>query len=189
MKKEKLDSFTDAVIAIIITLMVIEIKLPKVNSATIIEVLRHVGIYALSFIVIGITWINYSLIFKYIEKLTTMIIWLNFAFLFFLSLVPLPTQALGEDFFVKDSHMFYGFILTAVSLIFSLLQKESNKFIKHLTKSEIGLVNRKNYIATALYALSIPLSQISIYLSTFIFVLLPVLYFIPSRKLAGIDRD
>jgi uncharacterized membrane protein len=189
MKKEKLDSFTDAVIAIIITLMVLEIKLPKITSDTLFEVLRQIGIYALSFVVIGITWINYSIAFKYIEKLTTRIIWLNLSFLFCLSLVPLPTQAMGEDFFVPRSHIFYGIILTLVALIFSLLQQEANEFILHLSKQEIALINRKNYLATSLYAISIPLSQVSIYLSTFIFILLPVLYFIPSKKLIRDQND
>ena len=182
MKKEKLDAFTDAVIAIIITLMVLEIKLPKVNAASILEVLRSIGIYALSFVVIGITWLNYSTAFKYIEKLTTKIIWLNLLFLFLLSLVPLPTQALGENFFEKESHMFYGIILSSVSTVFSLLQLEAFKGMTHLAQKDINTLNRKNWIGTGLYVLSIPLCLVSIYLSTFIFVLLPVMYFIPSGK-------
>jgi uncharacterized membrane protein len=183
MKKEKLDAFTDAVVAIIITLMVLEIKLPKVDAQNLLDVLRHIGIYALSFTVIGITWLNYNAFFKYVEHVTTKTIWFNLAFLFLLSLIPLPTQALGENFFVRDSHMFYGIVLTLVSLIYTMLQYAANPYITHLSKKEIHRLNEKNWIATFLYALSIPLSLVSIYLSTAIFILLPILYFLPSRKL------
>ena len=185
MKKEKLDAFTDAVVAIIITLMVLEIKLPKVTSGNLWNVVFHIGIYALSFVVIAITWLNYNSFFKYIGTVTTKIIWLNLLFLFLLSLVPLPTQALVEDFTVPESHMFYGVILTAVALSYTLMQHAANPTITHLTPQEIRAINRKNWAATILYALSIPFSLVSIYLSAFIFIFMPIIYFLPSRKLTG----
>ncbi|MDB5134212.1 MAG: hypothetical protein JWP37_815 [Mucilaginibacter sp.] len=183
MKKEKLDAFTDAVVAIIITLMVLEIKLPQVTAANLWEVLRHIGIYALSFVVIGITWLNYNTFFKYIDKITPRIIWINMAFLFLLSLIPLPTQALGEAFFLKESHIFYGVILTAVAASYSLMYKAATRYIGHLSKAEIKILNRKNWMAVGFYALSIPLSLVSIYLSTAVFIIMPAIYFIPSKKL------
>jgi len=183
MKKEKLDAFTDAVVAIIITLMVLEIKLPKVTAENLLTVLGHIGIYGLSFIVIGITWLNYNTLFKYIENITAKIIWLNLAFLFVLSLVPLPTQALCEDFHTKESHMFYGVVLACVSIIYTLMQYAVNPNIIHLSKSEIKQLNMKNWLAIILYAISIPLSILSIYFSAAIFILMPILYFLPERKL------
>jgi len=189
MKREKLDAFTDAVVAIIITLMVLEIKLPQVTAANLWEVLRHIGIYALSFVVIGITWLNYNSFFKYIDKITTRIIWLNLAFLFMLSLIPLPTQALGEAFFVKESHIFYGIILTSVAIVYSLMYKSASHYLNHLSKADIKAINRKNWIAVVLYASSIPLSFISIYLSTLIFIMMPAIYFIPSMKLVDEHRN
>jgi len=183
MKKEKLDAFTDAVIAIIITLMVLEIKLPKVTAQNLFEVLGHIGIYALSFVAIGITWLNYSTFFKYIEKLNARIIWLNLSFLFLLSLIPLATQSLGEDFRTPASHIFYGVILGSVSLMYTLLQHSVNPFITHLSKAEINRMNRKNWITILLYFVCAPLSFVSVYLSTAIFILLPATYFLPERKL------
>jgi uncharacterized membrane protein len=183
MKKEKLDAFTDAVVAIIITLMVLEIKLPAVTADNLLVVLRNIGIYALSFVVIGITWINYNLFFKYIEQITTKIIWLNLGFLFMLSLVPLPTEALGNDFYTKESHMFYGTILAAVALLYTLMQYAANPYISHLSKAELKHMNEKNWFSVVLYGLSVPLSLISIYLSTAIFIAMPVMYFLPERKL------
>jgi len=189
MKKEKLDAFTDAVIAIIITLMVLEIKLPKVTLENLLDVLGHIGIYALSFVAIGITWINYSSFFKYVEKLNTRIIWFNLAFLFMLSLIPLATQSLGEDFSMPASHMFYGIILGSVSFMYTVLQYSANPFITHLSKTEIKNMNRKNRVTTLLYFTSVPLSLISIYLSTAIFILLPATYFLPDRKLVQKHND
>jgi uncharacterized membrane protein len=183
MKKEKLDAFTDAVVAILITLMVLEIKLPQVTIQNLMDVLRHIGIYAMSFVVIGITWLNYNTFFKYLNHLSTKTIWLNLIFLFFLSLIPLPTQALGENFYKKESHIFYGIILTLVSVVYTLMQYTANPSIAALTKAELARLNKKNWLAVVLYALSIPLSLVHIYLSTTIFILLPVLYFLPSKKL------
>jgi uncharacterized membrane protein len=80
-------------------------------------------------------------------------------------------------------HIFYGLILAAVALTYALMQLAVNPQITHLSKSELQRLNKKNWIAVVLYALSIPLSLIHIYLSTAIFILLPSLYFLPSKKL------
>jgi len=161
----------------------IGIKLPKVTADNLLTVLGYIGIYALSFIVIGITWLNYNTLFKYIENITAKIIWLNLAFLFVLSLVPLPTQTLCEDYYTKESHMFYGIVLTCVSIVYMLMQYVANPNIIHLSKAEIKRLNTKNWLAIILYAISVPLSMLSIYFSTAIFILMPILYFLPERKL------
>ncbi len=102
-----------------------------------------------------------------------------------MSLIPLPTKSLGDDFSNPKSHLLYGVILTAACVIYSLLQTEANKFIHHIDAKGKRLLNRKNWIAAILYALSIPLSFISIYLSAFIFIINPVCYFIPSKLLTS----
>jgi len=190
MKKEKLDAFTDAVVAIIITLMVLDIKLPLITAENLAAVLLHIGMYAMSFVVIAITWLNYNTFFKYLNHINTKTIWLNLIFLFVLSLVPLPTQALGENFYRKESHVFYGIIMTLVSVVYTLMQYTANPSISTLTKSELAWLNKKNWLAILLYGLSIPLSLVSIYLSTSIFILMPAMYFLPSKKLlAAKDED
>jgi len=95
----------------------------------------------------------------------------------------LPTQALCEDFHTKESHMFYGVVLACVSIIYTLMQYAVNPNIIHLSKSEIKQLNMKNWLAIILYAISIPLSILSIYFSAAIFILMPILYFLPERKL------
>jgi len=183
MKKERLEIFTDAVIAIIMTLMILEIKLPEISIPNLLDLLRQVAIYALSFIVIAITWLNHNAMFLTVDKVGIKITWINFWMLFSMSLIPLATAPLGEHFFEKESHMFYGAVMTAVALPYTLLQLNLNKMATHLEDKVKKTINRQNWWATFIYALSIPLSLVSIYISTIIFVIFPIIYFTPSKKI------
>lgn len=175
---------SDGVIAIVLTLMVLEIKIPyPFTSASFAPVLQHIAIYALSFVVIAIYWLNLHHIFIPVEQVSIRITWLNFVLLFIMSLIPLPTKALGENFFSKDAHLFYGIVLTATAVFYSTLQSEVNKYTELLTDDERQKINRLNWTSTFAYSLSIPLSFVSIYLSTFLFILLPAIFFIPTRIL------
>jgi len=183
MKKERLEIFTDAVIAIVMTLMILEIKLPDFNEADFWLVTRQIAVYALSFIIIAITWLNHHAMFSPLEKINIKIAWINFILLFTMSLIPLATGPLGEHFFHKESHMVYGAVMASVALPYTLLQINVNKLLPHLGDKEKRRINTRNWVATSLYLLSIPLSLLSIYLSTIIFVIFPIVYFIPSKKL------
>lgn len=176
--------FSDGVIAIIITLMVLEIKLPAFTSENVHDVIRHVGIYALSFTVIGILWLNHNAMFEHLERVNSKIVWLNFLLLFLMSLIPLPTEALGLDFFSSQSHVFYATVMTLNAAAYSALQMAVNQSLTHIPEKNRRDVNFLNWACTALYAISIPLSLVSIYIPTAIFILIPAIYFIPSKKLA-----
>ena len=89
MQRERFESMTDAVIAIIITLLVLEIRVPEFTKQNLPELALQIFVYALSFTTIAIGWINHHRIFAELEKVTPDIIWLNFGLLFCLSLVPL----------------------------------------------------------------------------------------------------
>jgi uncharacterized membrane protein len=183
MNKSRIETFTDGVIAIIITLMVLSIKLPQLTTTTAIALLRHISIYGLSFISIAIIWLNHHNMFMVIEKVDTRTIWTNLFLLFFMSLIPLPTKALGENFFDRESHVFFGLIMTATSITYSLLQTMIISTMAKVSAENKTNTNRLNWFSTFLYASSIPLSFISIYLSTLIFILIPIVYFIPTKKL------
>jgi len=183
MKKDRFEIFTDAVIAIIMTLMILEIKLPDLSIANLLTFSLHIGIYALSFIVIAITWQNHHVMFLNIDKINTNMIWLNFAMLFSMSLIPLATGHLGEHFLQKESHMLYGAIMAAVALPYTLLQMNVTKALANISKKSGSKLNRLNWLATILYALSIPLSLLSVYFSTIIFLVFPIVYFILPKKL------
>jgi uncharacterized membrane protein len=106
MRKERFEVFTDAVIAIIMTLMILEIKLPELTAASLWTFLQHITIYALSFLVIAITWLNHHIMFLHVDKIPTRIIWINFMMLFSMSLIPLATGHLGEHFFRRKAICF-----------------------------------------------------------------------------------
>lgn len=185
MRKERFEIFTDAVIAIIMTLMILEIKLPDLTVSNFLIFIQHVSVYALSFIVIAITWLNHHIMFLHIEKITTKIIWINFAMLFSMSFIPLATGHLGEHFFRKESHMFYGTIMTAVALPYTLLQFNAYKMLTSIQDKVKSRINKLNWVATILYGLSVPLSLLSIYISTIIYLIFPIVYFILPKKLVS----
>ena len=178
--------FSDGVIAIIITLLILEIKLPELTTENFWLLARHIAVYALSFIVIAITWLNHHNMFLPGEKVNTKIIWLNFSLLFFMSLIPLATEPLGEHFFQKESHIFYGVVLAGVSLTYTLLQISVYKTLAHVSIKDKKHINNINWAATVFYALAARLSCISVYLSTAIFIMFPVIYFIPSKRLSHV---
>jgi len=185
MNKDRFETFTDAVIAIIMTLMILEIKLPDLSVSNLSAFSIHIGIYALSFIVIAITWQNHHVMFLHIDKINTNMIWLNFAMLFSMSLIPLATGHLGEHLLQQESHMLYGAVMTAVALPYTLLQMNVTRTLTQLSEKSGSKINRLNWVATILYALSVPLSHLSIYFSTLIFLVFPIVYFILPKKLTN----
>jgi uncharacterized membrane protein len=181
MRKERFDTITDGIIAIIITLMVLEIKLPQLTVANIWPIILHVAVYGLSFTYIAIGWLNQHHMFVKVEKVDTGTIWTNFAFLFALSLVPLATGPLGEEFQKTESHIFYGAVCTLTSLTYTLLQARVNKMYNH-SNNKIKY-HMFDVLGIVLYGLSIPLSFVSIYISTIIFIMIPTIYFIQTKRL------
>lgn len=188
MKKDRLEVLSDGVIVIIITLMVFEIKIPDLSYNSIIQLLQHIGVYAMSFLLLAVMWLNHHHLFKAVQQITPKIVWFNFLLLFFMSLIPLPTKILGQGFFDASGHMFYGAILTCNSIAFSLLQFQVNKLSTYLSENDKRSINRKNWFTVGLYCTSIPLSLLSIYISLCIFILVPAMYFLPSAKLRDINQ-
>ena len=178
---------SDGVIVIIMTIMVFEIKLPEFSENITIShyypLMQHIGVYATSFLVLSVMWLNHHHIFIGIERITSKIVWINLLLLFFMSLIPLPTKALGQNIFSISSNIFYGIILSCNSIIYTLLQYQVNNTANHLSVKIRQSINRKNIFATLLYCLSIPLSLLSIYLSLAVFIMIPAMYFLPSAKL------
>ena len=180
MKKEQLETFNDAVIAIVITLMVLEIKVTDLSRAGVYSLLQQILIYSISFVVISIVWLNLRAVLAPIEWVANRLIWCNLCLLFTVSLIPLPTREMGERFHEVESHVFFGIVLGTVSLVFTLLHVQISYFLGQRRRHDVALTVRKNWLATSLYLLSIPLAYVSIYFSTAIFVVLPILYFLPS---------
>ena len=199
----RLEIFSDAVIAIILTIMVLELKLPAFNTGQtehrienhLLELLPHIGAYVFSFIMIGILWFNHHHLFYLLEKTDNFLLGQNLFFLFWMSLIPFVTGTMGADPLIALSTALYGFILLMTTLTLSYMRSYTiRKKLVH-TDEEIEIkvdiikvsAKRKSrsYLSTALYLLSIPLAFLSVYLSYICFVIPIILFLLP----AGIDEE
>jgi uncharacterized membrane protein len=197
------ETFSDGVIAILITIMVLSIKLPimgKELSAWQIRhelesVLPYVGAYAFSFMMIGIFWTNHHHMFHLLEKTDERLLLLNLFHLFWMSLIPIATAFVGTNLFFADSVALYGFIMLMTTLSFALMRSYTlKKGLVHTDKdqnitSKINLVSlrarTKSYLGTMAYLVAIPFSYINIVIAYICLVIPPIIFFIPD----GIDDE
>jgi len=134
---ERLAAFSDGVIAIIITIMVLELKLPESAShgevwSSFLEPLApKLAIYALSFCIVGTMWINHHQLLAAVRRGSPPLMWMNLLLLFFMSLIPLATSFLGEHPFLPRAISFYALILALSSVVFSLLRYHLGRLPEH----------------------------------------------------------
>ncbi|MBA3827702.1 MAG: DUF1211 domain-containing protein [Taibaiella sp.] len=198
----RVESFSDGVISIIITIMVFNIKFPRVKTpytsaelhAGLMVVAPNLITYLFSFLVIGILWLNHHHIYLMLQKVDEKLMWLNLHFLFWISLIPFPTSMLGGNPFLPESAAIYGGILFMSAFSFTIMRTYAMRHaLMHndnkVMEKKIKLVNNKaklkNYIGMAAYFLSMPMAYISVYISFVCFIIPPILFFIPD----GIDDE
>ncbi|MFN8306196.1 MAG: TMEM175 family protein [Ferruginibacter sp.] len=180
MKKERFEAITDAVMAIIITIMALEIKLPDLSNNGIKDFAVQIGIYIISYSFIAILWINHHGIFKYVKEVDHTTIWVNFLLMFATSLIPLATKTIDEDFFNNRSHIIFAMVFGTTTLLYFWLDERAIKLSENKRSAD---TRKMNLVATILFFLAIPLSLLSIYISTAIFILIPFSYFLLPRIL------
>ena len=199
----RLETFSDGVIAIIITIMVLELKLPDLSkdntTGETITHLRHLLpyfiTYAFSFMMIGIFWTNHHYMFHLLENTDEHLVWQNFVFLFLLSLIPFVTAIVGANPFIAISPAIYGGVMLVTNLCFvvmrhyslrkSLVHKDTDEMLTAKI-TEVSLKARsKAIIGTVVYLISIPLAYVNVYFSYLCFIIPPILFFIPE----GIDNE
>ncbi|MFZ0321106.1 MAG: TMEM175 family protein [Candidatus Sulfotelmatobacter sp.] len=184
----RVEAFSDGVIAIIITIMVLELRAPaEPTLASLFKVAPEFFTYALSFLVLGIIWINHHQLIHAARTATPRLLWSNLFLLFWMSFVPFVTEFLGRDYREPLAVALYGLDLFLCTSGFCFLRVElihQSRDESALTKYHKG-IQRKNAFAAVLYLLSIPLAYLTIYASFSIFVLLPAMYFLPEKRLAG----
>jgi TMEM175 potassium channel family protein len=184
----RIETFVDGVVAIIITIMVLELKIPAqlFSEGRIGDVLAEFGpklaVYALSFLVIAIMLINHHTLMRAATRATPTLYWWNANLLFWMSLIPLSTAALGDALIKPLAVAFYGAVLTANAASFSLLHRcaaclgDRDGRLDDLHR----LIIRKDWFFTALYAASVPAAFASVYISIAIFLIVPAAYFFPE---------
>ncbi len=178
MKNERFEAITDAIMAIIITIMALEIQLPSLNENGIHEFVTQIGIYIISYAFIAILWINLHEIFKHVKIIDHTTIWVNFLLMFSTSLIPLATRTIDESFYDYKSHILFALVMGTATLFYFWLDERAIKLSENKRSAD---TRKMNLIATVLFFLAIPLSYVSVYISAAIFILVPLSYFLLPR--------
>lgn len=185
MKTSRLEAFSDGVLAIIITIMVLTITTPTGASFSNLKpLIPKLLSYILSFIYVGIYWNNHHHLFHAIEKVNGGILWSNLALLFFLSLIPFATAWSGDFHTQSLPAMVYGFVLLLSATAFVILV---NIAVKNEGKnSEIGKAVKgsyKEYISIVLYGIGILAALIQPIISYVIYFIVAMMWIIPDKRI------
>jgi len=191
MNRTRLEAFSDGVLAIIITIMVLEIKVPHGNDFAALQPLLPISIsYILSFIYIGIYWNNHHHMMHTVKHVSGNILWANLHLLFWLSLVPFVTGWIGENHFAPIPMALYGVILLMAAIAYFILQTQIIK-----TQGENSLLARavgndiKGKMSPILYLIAIASNFISQWISGAIYILVALIWLIPDKRIEIIMRN
>ena len=186
MTKARVEAFSDGVIAIIITIMVLELKVPHDPTLHALASLWNVFLsYLMSFIFVGIYWGNHHHLMHTVHHVNSKIIWSNMSLLFSLSLIPFSTAWMGENHFATYPVALYAVNLVLCAVTYTWLQKtimshytHSTKLIEALKKQE-----KKGIISMIGYLVSIPAAFFYPLISGLIFVSIAILWIIPDKNI------
>jgi uncharacterized membrane protein len=188
MTTNRLEAFSDGVLAIVITIMVLELKAPHdVSLEALIPELPIFASYLFSFIYIGIYWNNHHHLFQIAQKVSGRILWANLHLLFWLSLIPFTTSWLGENHIAEVPVALYGFNLLMSAIAYFILQ---TAILKHhgedfVLRKAVGK-DIKGKISLVLYIVGLSLSFVSTWLALSIYVLVAIIWLIPDRRIEAI---
>jgi len=193
MKSNRIEAFSDGVIAIIITIMVLEMKVPHgTDWNALVEVVPVFISYVLSFLYLGIYWNNHHHLMHTVDFVRGPILWANLHLLFWLSLVPFVTGWMGENHFAKIPVALYGINLLLAALAYYILQIQILK--THGTDSLLGRAIGKDFkgkISPILYIVGIAVALYIPWLAGIIYLLVAIIWIIPDRRienLYGLDQ-
>lgn len=185
MQKNRLEAFFDGVVAIIITIMVLEMKVPHSADLASLEPLVPVLLsYVLSFIYLGIYWNNHHHMLHASREVSGSMLWANLHLLFWLSLIPFTTGWMGENHFAKVPAAMYGFVLLMAAIAYWILQQRiiAAQGEGSLLKQAVGN-DWKGKASPVLYALAIGLAFVSQWLAIAIYVVVALIWLVPDRRI------
>lgn len=185
MKKGRLEAFSDGVLAIIITIMVLELKAPEDTTlGTLGPILPVFLSYVLSYIYVAIYWLNHHHLFQAANRISTGVLWANMHLLFWLSLIPFVTSWLGENHLEPVPVAFYGGVLFMSAVAFRLLERtliRSHQAGEAIAKTLVG--GRKEWISIVLYLFSIPMAFVHIAISIGCYIIVAAVWIVPAKGL------
>ena len=185
MTKGRLEAFTDGVLAIIITIMVLELKVPHGGTFEDLKPLLPVfGSYILSFIYIAIYWNNHHHMMQTVKHVTGKILWANMHLLFWLSLIPFVSGWMGENHFTTAGVFLYGIVLLGAAIAYFVLQfliiKSHGK--DSILSKALGK-DLKGKASPILYIIGIISAFFNVWISGFMFVFVAIMWLIPDKRI------
>jgi len=185
MKTSRLEAFSDGVLAIIITIMVLELKVPHgVELAALKPVLPVLLSYVLSFIYLGIYWNNHHHLFQATEEVSGGILWANLYLLFWLSLFPFTTAWMGENQLAAIPTAVYGVVLLMAAIAYYILERAiiAKEGRESLVAQAVGK-DRKAKLSLLLYLAAIPLAFVISWVAAGLYVFAALLWLIPDPRI------
>ena len=191
MGKDRLAAFSDGVIAIIITIMVLELKVPHgADWAALRGVAPNFVAYVLSFVYLAIYWNNHHHLLHTVTRVDGLILWANSHLLFWLSLVPAATAWMGENFLAPLPTAVYGVSLLMPAIAYYLLQRAIvHQQGKHSVLASALGSDVKGKISPLLYAAAVALAFVDAWLSIAIYALVAVMWLIPDRRIEKVLHE
>jgi uncharacterized membrane protein len=191
MSTTRLEAFSDAVVAIIITIMVLEMKAPHSSDW---EALREIGpvfgSYVMSYVYLGIYWNNHHHLLHATSHVTGRVLWANLFLLFWLSLIPFTTAWMGENHFTSAPTALYGIVLIMAALAYYLLQSViiAADGENSAVRRAIGK-DRKGKLSPIAYALAIGLSFVLPQASLALYVLVALIWLVPDSRIEKLSGE
>ena len=185
MEKNRLEAFSDGVIAIIITIMVLEMKVPHAADFSALKELLPVFLsYVLSFIYVGIYWNNHHHLLNTVTRVSGGILWANLHLLFWLSLFPFATGWMGENHLAPLPTAAYGAVLLMAGVAYKILQQTiiANQGRGSLLGRAVG-GDWKGNLSPVLYLAAIPLAFVNVWLASGIYIFVALLWLVPDRRI------
>jgi uncharacterized membrane protein len=182
----RIEAFSDGVIAVIITIMVLELKVPRDTTLTSLRSIAPQFLaYLLSFLVVAIMWVNHHHLLHVARHADARLMWSNNNLLFWMSLVPFVTAYMGNNHRDPRAVALYGAVLFMCGSAFGILRaaiashhRDNQDMVRYHRHTQA-----KNLVSAALYAASVPLAFVDVRISYLIFALVALSYFLPERKL------
>ena len=185
MNKGRFEAFSDGVIAIIITIMVLEMKVPHGESVDVLLPLVPVFLsYILSFVFLGIYWNNHHHMLHATSAVTGLMLWANLHLLFWLSLIPFTTGWMGENHFAPAPVALYGLVLLFSAIAYRILQQSiiASQGRESVLKKAIGS-DWKGKLSLVLYAAAVPMAFVSRWVSLALYLLIAISWLVPDKRI------
>ena len=188
MGKTRLEAFSDGVIAIIITIMVLELKIPHgADFEALKPLVPAFASYLISFIFVGIYWNNHHHLLQTVEKVNGKILWANMHLLFWMSLIPFATNWMGENEFASRPVALYGVVLLMCAIAYTILvlllidYHGADSTLAKAIGSDV-----KGKISLLFYLIAIPMSFFNNWVAFGLYVVVAIIWFIPDRRIENV---